>query len=133
MKRDALPELLLIERKVEALFVTMAETDRPLRGTAGRADWRLGGILSQWIKSGQLTGREDECVYVPIDVVPPLHIIVVGVGAARKRSAGSLKLAARVAKNLKLKSIAFSEADFGEPSDDVITKSFAGIEVCVTP
>ncbi len=41
--------------------------DRPLRGGPGRLDWRLGGLLSERLASGELTGKSGECVLMPSD------------------------------------------------------------------
>ena len=38
---------------------------RPLRGAAGLLDWRLSGRLSSLIRSGRLTGAEDEQLLLP--------------------------------------------------------------------
>ena len=38
---------------------------RPLRGGAARVDWRLCGLLSELLMSGELEGRRDEAVLMP--------------------------------------------------------------------
>ena len=40
------------------------ESERPLRGTAGRADWRLCGVLSDLARRGRLTGAAGEFTLV---------------------------------------------------------------------
>ena len=55
-----------LERTHAAVAVVFFfESDRPLRGGAGRADWRLCGELSRLILSGKLTGAAGEAVLVP--------------------------------------------------------------------
>ena len=55
-----------IERtRVEVAIVTFFEDDRPLRGSAGRADWRLCGQLSRLVSEGRIQGRRGEAVLVP--------------------------------------------------------------------
>jgi hypothetical protein len=51
--------------RADVLVVFYFESDRPLRGGAGRADWRLCGQLSQLIQSGRLTGARGEAILIP--------------------------------------------------------------------
>jgi hypothetical protein len=46
----------------DVAVVFFFDSDRPLRGGAGRADWRLCGQLSRLILSGKLTGAPGEAV-----------------------------------------------------------------------
>jgi hypothetical protein len=65
----------------DALLVPIPRNERPLRGAAGLADWRLCGLLSRALLAGQVTGATQELVLVPGR--PPLlgpHIVLVGVG-----------------------------------------------------
>lgn len=43
---------------------TFYESDRPLRGEAGRADWRLCGLLSQLVAGASLQGKAGEAALV---------------------------------------------------------------------
>ena len=55
-----------IERTgADVTVVFFFDSDRPLRGGAGRADWRLCGQLSRLILAGRLTGASGEAVLVP--------------------------------------------------------------------
>jgi len=49
----------------QALLLTFFSDERPLRGAAGLADWRLCGRLSRLIKQGKLTGRRGETLMLP--------------------------------------------------------------------
>jgi hypothetical protein len=49
----------------EALVLSLFTDERPLRGAAGLADWRLCGRLSRLIKSRRLSGKSDEVVMTP--------------------------------------------------------------------
>lgn len=40
------------------------ESERPLRAAAGRADWRLCGLLSDLVRRGRLTGAANELTLV---------------------------------------------------------------------
>ena len=65
----------------DALLVPVPRNERPLRGAAGLADWRLCGALSTALRDGQLTGATQELVLMPAR--PPFagpHIVLVGVG-----------------------------------------------------
>ncbi len=39
--------------------------ERPLRGAAGRADWRLCGVVTELVGSGRLRGKVGEATLVP--------------------------------------------------------------------
>ena len=55
-----------VERtRADVAVVFFFESDRPLRGGAGRADWRLCGQISRLILSGKLTGAAGEAVLIP--------------------------------------------------------------------
>jgi hypothetical protein len=55
-----------VERtRADVVVVFFFETDRPLLGAAGRADWRLCGQLSRLILAGKLSGAAGEAVLVP--------------------------------------------------------------------
>jgi len=49
----------------QALVLTFFSDERPLRGAAGLADWRLCGRLSRLIKHGKITGRRGETLMLP--------------------------------------------------------------------
>jgi len=49
----------------DAAFVFFFEDERPLRGSAGRADWRLCGWLSALLERGRLGGARGEAALIP--------------------------------------------------------------------
>jgi hypothetical protein len=51
--------------RADLAIVCFASTDRPLRGAAGRADWRLCGRLSRLIAAGRIAGHAGEAVLLP--------------------------------------------------------------------
>ena len=54
-----------IEKAVaDVAVVAFFEDDRPLRGGAGRADWRLCGSMSRLLESGRLRGGAGEAALV---------------------------------------------------------------------
>jgi hypothetical protein len=55
-----------IERaRADLVIVSFSSNDRPLRGAAGRADWRVCGRLSQLIAAGRVGGHAGEAVLLP--------------------------------------------------------------------
>ena len=53
------------ESDVDTLVVTFFSDERPLRGAAGLADWRLCGRLSRLIKNKRLSGESGEALLMP--------------------------------------------------------------------
>ena len=49
----------------ECLVLAVFEDDRPLRGAAGLADWRLCGRLSKLLKANRATGKAGETMLLP--------------------------------------------------------------------
>jgi len=49
----------------DALVLTFFSDERPLRGAAGLADWRLCGRLSRLIKHRRISGRRGESIMLP--------------------------------------------------------------------
>ncbi len=72
-----------VERaRADLVVVFFFETDRPLRGGAGRADWRLCGQLSSLILAGKLSGAAGEAALLPTagGLVAPL-LLSLGLGS----------------------------------------------------
>lgn len=88
-----------IERAPADLAVaTFFETDRPLRGEAGRADWRLCGLLSRLLAASHLRGRAGEAalVYTGGRMRAP-RLVLLGLGASAGFGALEAKAATREA------------------------------------
>jgi hypothetical protein len=49
----------------DCLVLAVFEDDRPLRGAAGLADWRLCGRLSRLLKANRATGKAGETMLLP--------------------------------------------------------------------
>lgn len=49
----------------DALLLPVFADERPLRGAAGLADWRLGGRLTRLLKKDRLRGDRGETVLMP--------------------------------------------------------------------
>jgi hypothetical protein len=68
----------------DALCLFLFEDQRPPRGAAGLADWRLCGRLSAWIKGGRIAGRRGEKLLSPLGAQLPWgRLLVLGAGASR--------------------------------------------------
>lgn len=65
----------------DALILTFFSDERPLRGAAGLADWRLCGRLSRLIRTQRLTGKRGETLLLPPGRrLPWKRIMVFGLG-----------------------------------------------------
>ena len=86
-----------LERAVADLAVaTFFESDRPLRGEAGRADWRLCGLLSELVAGPHLRGRAGEAALVHTGgKLRAPRLVLLGLGAPAGFSALDAKAAAR--------------------------------------
>ncbi|MBI4509099.1 MAG: hypothetical protein HY698_05660 [Deltaproteobacteria bacterium] len=49
----------------DALALSFFADERPLRGAAGLADWRLCARISRLLRAGKLSGREGETLLLP--------------------------------------------------------------------
>ena len=69
------------EAEAEALAITFFGDERPLRGAAGLADWRLCGRLSRLVKRRFVTGNEEDAVLMPTGPKLPFRrIVMFGLG-----------------------------------------------------
>lgn len=140
--RGTLPaaETTFLDRKTQALLVTLPKNERPLLGLASRMDWKLQGILSRFIKKGALNGDAGELTYIPTN---SLHLFVLGIGNVPKPGARpgldheKLKLVSKKIRSLNIKSLTISQHDLGESTEsktskEALEKLFSGIELCLT-
>jgi hypothetical protein len=65
-----------------ALALSFFIDERPLRGVAGLADWRLGGRLSRLLKSGRMVGARGEVTLLPPSRhrLPFERLVIFGLG-----------------------------------------------------
>ncbi|MFQ5417556.1 MAG: M17 family peptidase N-terminal domain-containing protein [Myxococcota bacterium] len=82
--------------RADVLVVFYFDSDRPLRGGAGRADWRLCGQLSQLLLAGRLGGARGEAVLVPTagGLAAPL-LIGLGLGSRDRFDAATCEALGR--------------------------------------
>jgi hypothetical protein len=75
----------LEEIRADAIIVPFFDSDRPLRGAAGRADWRLCGRFSKLLLSGKLCGEAGEAALLAAGrgwVAP--RVMALGLGPRRE-------------------------------------------------
>lgn len=114
-----------IERvEADVAVVTFFGDDRPLRGSAGRADWRLCGRLSQLLRADRLAGGAGEAALIPSQggLRAPL-VVTAGLGARSAFDGARCRAAAReaVERGLKLRahSLALALLEAGAESMDL--------------
>ena len=72
------------ETKRDCLVLSVFKDDRPLRGAAGLADWRLCGRLSQLLKTNRASGESGETLLLPPGRrLPFSRILWFGLGDAK--------------------------------------------------
>ncbi len=78
--------------RADLLAVAVFSDERPLRGAAGRADWRLCGRLSRLVAEGRLSGQPGEAVLAASfgGLAAPL-VLVLGVGPRSAFDASGLQ------------------------------------------
>ena len=77
------------EAPADTVVVLVPQDERPLRGDAGRVDWRLCGRISEQLSSGYASGVAGETVLLPAG--RPLRaprLLLVGVGPSRRLMQG---------------------------------------------
>jgi hypothetical protein len=80
--------------RTELLVVPVFSDERPLRGAAGLADWRLCGRLSDLLVRGQLRGELEDALLMP----PPENrlaaerLLCLGIGARAEVDAERLRV-----------------------------------------
>jgi len=97
----------------ELAVVTFFENDRPLRGEAGRVDWRLCGMLSELVARGALRGAGGEAALLPtFGHLRAPRVLVLGLGSVTGFGALEVKSMARAAVRrcvgLRVRSVALA-------------------------
>ena len=98
---------------VDLAVVAFFENDRPLRGEAGRVDWRLCGLLSLLLARGALRGASGEAALLPtFGHLRAPRVLVLGLGPANGFGALEVKAMARAAVRrcvgLRIRSVALA-------------------------
>jgi hypothetical protein len=79
------------------LIVGYYANEQPLRGDAGRVDWRLHGMLSRLIIDQKLTGTFGEDLLVPAIRLAAQRIVLLGMGDHKTLDAARLRTLAELA------------------------------------
>ncbi len=108
--------------------------DRPLRGGAARADWRLCGLISRLLVEERVSGAAGEAVLVPCDGrLRTPRLLILGLGPRTSRKVAEIQSIARDAFDrvlgLGLESAAFGPLGFA--GDDWPRHAHAIVEAAV--
>lgn len=124
------PEYLLLTKNHSAIAVTCYENERPLGGLMSRLDWRLHGMLAGFVRSGIITGKKGEVVYVPITKQGKhYHVFVMGGGIAQKTGVRTNAPSDRLKdlipniKAVGAEHFVVSTSDFGNISESEVSAS----------
>jgi hypothetical protein len=123
----------LNENKVDGIVAVIYENERPMQGLAGWVDWRFRGLVSRFIKTGAVTGRIAECVYVPFPGPDATtHLVLIGGGHLSrygKRGLISDEAFSALRKNLvslNIRTLGISQTEFGGLNADYLEKQLKG-------
>ena len=123
---------------VDLVIAGIFSDEFPLRGGAGRVDWRLCGLVSDQLLAGRIRGSRDEALLIPSTGQLRAHrVMVLGLGA---RSKYKLALVARsvqqaVSRATALASPSLAMAPLGIAGDEfprcaeaIVAGAIAGFE-----
>lgn len=103
-------------------------------------DWRFQGAISEFIREGALTGKPGECAYIPFTRNgTTYHLILAGAGHSQSpgvRAVVPAETWRAVQKNLsllKLERIGISRTDFGNVSEEFLSKNIKGVPLWIVP
>jgi hypothetical protein len=95
--------------------------ERPLRGPAGRADWRLCGLVSELIEGKRIKGNLNEAVLAPtVDRLYAPRLLMLGLGRRSRFDLRSARRATReaVSRSLDLRADRVAVPPLGIAADD---------------
>jgi len=79
---------------VDSLCLFVGEDERPLRGTAGYADWRMCGALSRVLMRGFFSGSSGDCLLIPTEGrIAMSRIFAMGIGERQRFGSEALSQA----------------------------------------
>jgi hypothetical protein len=120
--------------RADLLVAPFFAGERPLRGAAGRLDWRLCGHLSEMVARGAFEGAEGEAVLVPLGTrARAPRALLVGLGPRSGFSPRQLRPAVAAAfakaRDLRAGIVAVAlptEAASGVPAERAATAALVG-------
>lgn len=120
--------------RADVLVAPLLEQERPLRGAAGRLDWRLCGHLSEMVRREAFDGSEGEVVLVPtVARARAPRALLVGVGPRQgfgpRRLRGAVERAVLRAAAMRAGIVAVavpSEAACGVPVERLVAAALVG-------
>lgn len=127
-------DLLQQTEPVDAILCSLYSDERPLRGSLASFDWRLKGVVSQFLKAGHITGNSDELVFIPFTRQGlPKGLLLLGLGPNQQtdlpigNKAQLEKMKDRLVK-LKMTRIAISVSAFPVKRDE-LAKVFKNFQI----
>lgn len=91
----------LDELTADTLVLCVTEEQRPLRGAAGFADWRLCGRLSRLLETGAISGATTEKLLLPSQGrLPTPRVVVLGWGRHEDLPAEATRRMEQICKTL---------------------------------
>jgi hypothetical protein len=103
--------------EADAAVAGFFQADRPLRGAAGRADWRLCGMLSELVEAERMSGASGEAVLIPTSGrLRAPRLLVLGLGDSARFGAPEIAAASRDAVT-RLVGLGISSAALGIPGE----------------
>jgi len=133
-----LPEQALFDGHIQGLVATFFQNERPPRGLAGRLDWYLQGAISKQLQNGFISGKLNECVYLPIKRrQSTYHVLLIGCGEALSPDhriplgRDSLQILKKNLASLRWKLTGISRSDFGNPTESSLKISLEGVNLWI--
>jgi hypothetical protein len=131
-------ERALFEGKVHGLAVAFYQNERPPRGLSGVLDWYFQGAISQYIRSGAISGKIGECTYFPCHRNgSTYHIILAGAGIASRPGKrdplpeDTFKTLHKNLASLGIEKIGISKSDFGNIPPDSLVRQLKGVPLWI--
>lgn len=127
---------ILEPESIQALGATLYQNERPLHGTAGLVDWHFPRVISDFIRSGAISGRSGELVCVPVTYRDrPIRVFLLGNGEntqpgdrPKVTESGLRALGDQVLK-LRIETLALDARDFGVKAKKDAEALLKGIHV----
>jgi hypothetical protein len=107
--------------KVDLVVAGFFSDELPLRGGAGRVDWRLCGLVSDQILAGRILGSRDEALLVPsAGQLRANRVMVLGLGTRSEYRLQQISASTRqaVSRALALASPSLAMAPLGLAGDE---------------